>query len=117
LVGREIIKMNNKLYVGNLSFNTTQDTLQDAFSEHGTVLETHLVTDRETGRPRGFGFVTMNSDEEALAVIEAFNGKDMDGRELTVNVAKPREPRQGGGGGGGGGYRGGGGGGGGRDRY
>lgn len=113
--------MSNKLYVGNLSFNTTENQLQDAFGAHGTVIEVHLVTDRETGRMRGFGFITMNTAEEAQAAIEAFNGKEMDGRELTVNVAKPREERGGGGGGGGGrgGYGGGGGGGGGRgrDRY
>lgn len=117
--GQEIINMSNKLYVGNLSFNTTENQLNDAFGEHGTVLETHLVTDRETGRMRGFGFITMNTAEEAQAAIEAFNGKEMDGRELTVNVAKPREERGGGGGGGGGrgGYGGGGGGGRGRDRY
>lgn len=94
--------MSNKLYVGNLSFNTTDTQLQDAFGEHGTVLEVHLVTDRETGRMRGFGFVTMSTDEEAQAAIAAFDGKEMDGRELTVNVAKPREERGGGGGGRGG---------------
>ena len=112
--------MSNKLYVGNLSFNTTENDLNDAFAAHGTVTETNLMMDRETGRPRGFGFVTMGSSEEANKAIEALNGKEMDGRALTVNVAKPREERAGGGGGrreyGGssGGY---GGGGGGRGRY
>ena len=92
--------MSNKLYVGNLSFNTTENDLQDAFGAHGTVMETNLLMDRETGRPRGFGFVTMSSAEEASKAIEAMNGRDMDGRALTVNVAKPREERTGGGGGG-----------------
>ncbi len=118
--------MSNKLFVGNLSFNTTENDLTDAFAAHGTVTETNLMMDRETGRPRGFGFVTMSSAEEANKAIEALNGKDMDGRALTVNVAKPREERTGGGGGGrreyggsGGGRSGGGGGysGGGRGRY
>ena len=114
--------MSNKLFVGNLSFNTTENDLQDAFSAHGTVTETNLMMDRETGRPRGFGFITMSSSEEAQKAIEGMNGKDMDGRALTVNIAKPREERAPGGGGGGGrrGYGGGSGGGhggGGRDRY
>ena len=108
--------MSNKLYVGNLSFNTTENDLNDAFAAHGTVTETNLMMDRETGRPRGFGFVTMSSADEANKAIEALNGKEVDGRALTVNVARPREERAGGGGGGGG-YRGGGGGGGGRNRY
>ena len=110
---------NNKLFVGNLSFNTTENDLQDTFAAHGTVLEAHLPTDRVSGRPRGFAFVTMSTPEEAQAAISALNGKDMDGRALTVNEAKPREdrPRGGGGGGGGRGGYGGGGGGGGRDRY
>lgn len=111
--------MSNKLYVGNLSFNTTENDLSDAFAAHGTVTETNLMMDRETGRPRGFGFITMSSSEEANKAIEALNGKEMDGRALTVNVAKPREERGGGGrreyGGSSGGY--GGGGGGGRGRY
>jgi cold-inducible RNA-binding protein len=94
--------MSNKLYVGNLSFNTTQNSLQDAFAAHGTVTETNLMTDRETNRPRGFGFVTMSTAEEAQKAIAAMNGKEMDGRALTVNVAKPREERTGGGGYGGG---------------
>ena len=123
--------MSNKLFVGNLSFNATEADLNAAFGAFGTVTETNLMMDRETGRPRGFGFITMSSAGEAEKAIEALNGKDVDGRALTVNVAKPREERPGGGGGGGGrgygggggggggGYRGGsgGGGGGGRDRY
>src|SRR5512138_1506795 len=116
--------MNTKLFVGNLSFNTTENDLQDAFAAHGTVVETNLMMDRATGRPRGFAFVTMGSPEEAQKAIEAMNGKSLDGRELTFNIAKPREERRGGGrggfgGGGGGGRRdyGGGGGGGGRNRY
>ncbi len=103
------------MFVGNLSFNTTQNDLQDAFSAHGTVTEVNLMMDRETGRPRGFGFVTMSTAEEAQNAIAALNGKQLDGRELTVNVAKPREERAPGGGGGRRDY--GGGGGGGRGRY
>ena len=112
--------MSNKLFVGNLSFNTTENDLNDLFAAHGTVTETNLMMDRETGRPRGFGFVTMSSAEEAQKAIEALNGKDVDGRALTVNVAKPREERAPGGGGarrGFGGGSGGGGGGGRRERY
>jgi cold-inducible RNA-binding protein len=116
--------MNNKLFVGNLSFKTTENDLQDAFSAHGTVTETNLMVDRATNRPRGFGFVTMSTPEEAQKAIEAMNGKELDGRALTVNIARPREERTGGGGGGGRGFGGGGGGrrdsrggGGGRDRY
>ena len=101
--------MNTKLFVGNLSFNTTQNVLQDLFAKHGTVTEVNLMMDRETGRPRGFGFVTMASKEEADAAVESLNGKNVDGRDLTVNEARPREeraPRSGGGGGyGGGGER------------
>src|SRR5258708_36314146 len=106
----------NKLFVGNLSFNTTENDLQDTFAAHGTVLEANLMMDRMSGRPRGFGFVTMSTAEEAEAAMNALNGKSIDGRALTVNVAKPREERSGGGGGGGGRreYSGGGGG---RDRY
>jgi len=107
--------MSNKLFVGNLSFNITENDLQDAFAAHGTVTETNLMMDRMTNRPRGFGFVTMSTEEEAQKAIAAMNGKEMDGRALTVNVAKPREERTGGGGGGG--RRQYGGGGGGRDRY
>ena len=112
--------MSNKLFVGNLSFNTTENDLQDAFAAHGTVTETNLMMDRMTNRPRGFAFVTMGTAEEAQKAIAAMNGKEMDGRALTVNVAKPREERSGGGGGGGGGGRreyGGGGGGGGGGGY
>ncbi len=105
--------MSNKLFVGNLSFNTTENDLQDAFAAHGTVVETNLMMDRETGRPRGFGFITMSSAEEAQKAIDALNGKSIDGRALTVNVAKPREERTGGGGR----REYGGGGGGGRNRY
>jgi len=112
--------MSNKLFVGNLSFNTTENDLNDAFAAFGTVTEANLMMDRSTGRPRGFGFVTMSTPEEAQKAIEGLNGKEMDGRALTVNVAKPREERSGGGGrreysGGGGGGRGYGGGG--RNRY
>jgi RNA recognition motif-containing protein len=93
---------NSKLFVGNLSFNTTENDLQDAFAAHGTVVEANLMTDRTTGRPRGFGFVTMSSDEEAQKAVAAMNGKSIDGRALTVNIARPREERPPGGGGGGG---------------
>src|ERR1041385_6726015 len=115
--------MSTKLFVGNLSFKTTENDLQDAFAAHGTVVEANLMMDRMSGKPRGFGFVTMSSPEEAQKAIEALNGKDLGGRALTVNVARPREERSGGGGGGGGRreYGGGGGGGygggGGRSRY
>ena len=113
--------MSNKLFVGNLSFNTTENDLQDAFAAFGSVTETNLMMDRMTNRPRGFAFVTMSSADEAQKAIEGMNGKDMDGRALTVNVARPREERPAGGGGGGGRreFGGGGGGnrGGGRDRY
>ena len=102
------------MFVGNLSFNTTENDLQDAFAAHGTVTEANLMMDRATGRPRGFAFVTMSTPEEAQKAIEALNGKDLGGRTLTVNIARPREERTGGGGGGNRGY---GGRGGGRDRY
>jgi RNA recognition motif-containing protein len=92
--------MNNKLFVGNISFNTTENDLQDAFAAHGTVLEANLMMDRATGRPRGFAFVTMSTDAEAQTAIGAMNGVQMDGRALTVNAARPREERSGGGGGG-----------------
>ena len=104
--------MNNKLFVGSLSFDTTENDLRDAFAAHGTVTETNLIMDRTTNRPRGFAFVTMSTEEEAQKAIAALNGKDMKGRALTINVAKPREeraPARGGGrrdyGGGGGGGR------------
>lgn len=91
--------MNNKLFVGNLSFNTTENDLQDTFAAHGTVVETNLMMDRTSGRPRGFGFVTMSTQEEAENATQALNGAEVDGRSLTVNTAKPREERSGGGGG------------------
>ncbi len=108
--------MSTKLFVGNLSYNTTENDLQDAFAAHGTVVEAILMMDRMSGRSRGFGFVTMGTPEEAQKAIEAMNGSQLDGRPLTVNIARPREDRPQGGGrreyrGGGGG------GGGGRSRY
>lgn len=104
--------MNTRLYVGNLSFNTTADGVRTAFQQFGTVSDVHLVTDRETGRSRGFAFVTMGTTEEAAKAIEGMDGKTLDGRPLRVNEAEQRQARGGGGyrGGGGGGYRGGGGG-------
>jgi cold-inducible RNA-binding protein len=105
--------MGTKLYVGNLSFNTTENELQELFSQAGTVQEVTLMQDKFTGKSRGFAFVTMGTDEEAQKAINDFNGKSVEGRPLTVNEARPREPRPPGGGGGGrGGYGGGGGGGG-----
>ena len=111
--------MSAKLFVGNLSFNLTENDLQDAFAAHGTVVEANLMMDRATGRPRGFGFVTMSTPEEAQKAIEAMHGKELAGRALTVNLARPREERPPGGGGGGRrDFHGGGGGGGGRrERY
>ena len=102
--------MNTRLYVGNLSFNTTADGVRTAFQQFGNVSDVHLVTDRETGRSRGFAFVTMGTTEEAAKAIEGMDGKTLDGRPLRVNEAEQRQQR-GGGGGGGGGFRGGGGGG------
>jgi len=93
--------MSTKLFVGNLSFNTTENDLQDAFAAHGTVTEANLMMDRATGRPRGFAFITMSSPEEAQKAIQALNGANLDGRDLTVNEARPREEPTGGGGGGG----------------
>jgi cold-inducible RNA-binding protein len=90
--------MNTKLFVGNLSFNITENDLQDAFAAHGTVVEANLMMDRTSGRPRGFAFVTMASPEEAKAAIDALNGQALDGRNLTVNEARPREERPSGGG-------------------
>ncbi|HXD00150.1 MAG TPA: RNA-binding protein [Verrucomicrobiae bacterium] len=103
--------MSTRLYIGNLSYNTTQEQLQEIFSEHGPVTGVDLIMDKFSGRPRGFGFVTMETKEGAEAAIQALNGKNIDGRDLTVNEARPREERapRSGGGGGGGGYRGGGG--------
>jgi RNA recognition motif-containing protein len=123
--------MGSKLYVGNLSYNSTSSDLEQLFGQHGTVQSAEVIQDRDTGRSKGFGFVQMGSDQEAQAAISALNGQEVDGRALTVNEAKPREDRGGGGGGGrggyggggggrsggGGGYGGGGGGGGGRKRY
>ena len=130
--------MSTKLFVGNLSFNTTENDLQEAFAAHGQVVEANLMMDRMTGRSRGFAFITYSTPEEAQKAIAAMNGQQLDGRALTVNIARPKEERApggggggrdrgprrdygGGGGGGGGGYSGGGGGGGGgggrRERY
>ncbi len=100
----------SKLYVGNLSYQTSENELREIFSQHGEVVSATLVMDRETGRPRGFGFVEFADSSSAKAAIEALNGASVGGRDLTVNEARPREPRSGGGGGGG--YGGGGGGGG-----
>jgi RNA recognition motif-containing protein len=91
--------MSTKLFVGNLDFKVTENDLRDAFAAHGTVVEANLVTDRVTGRPRGFAFVTMSSPEEAQKAINALNGKELGGRALSVSLARPREERSGGGGG------------------
>jgi len=104
--------MGRKLYVGNLSYGTTDSDLEQLFAAHGTVQSAQVIMDRDTGRSKGFGFVEMGSDQEAQAAITALNGKEVDGRSLTVNEARPKE-----GGGGGGGGRGGYGGGGGRGGY
>ena len=96
--------MNTKLFVGNLSFEVTENDLQDAFVAFGPVSEVNLMTDRSTGRSRGFAFVTMATPEGAQAAIQGMAGKDVKGRALTVNEARPREERSGGGGGGRGGY-------------
>jgi cold-inducible RNA-binding protein len=110
---RELEKaiMGNRLYVGNLSFSTTSDAIRAAFAEFGEVQDVHLVTDRESGQPRGFGFVTMGTAQAAANAIEKMNGAMLDGRPLRVNEAEERSRGGGGGGGGGGGFRGGGGGG------
>jgi cold-inducible RNA-binding protein len=116
---RDITMGNSKLYVGNLSFKTTEDELRAAFGQFGTVTDLYVAMDKMTGRPRGFAFITMGTEEEAKAATEKMNGTDLGGRQLTVNEARPKEERSGGGGfGGGGGERRGGfgGGGGGRDR-
>jgi len=99
-----------KLYVGNLSFSTTEESLQNEFSAHGQVEEVAVITDRDTGRPRGFAFVSMSNDGEARAAIESLNGTELDGRTITVNEARPKTGAGGGGGSGRGGPRGGGGG-------
>ncbi|MGP0068539.1 MAG: RNA recognition motif domain-containing protein [Isosphaeraceae bacterium] len=114
------IAMAKRLYVGNLKYTVTSAQLQELFEQYGTVNTAQVLSDRETGRSRGFGFVEMQNDDEALAAIESLDGQDYDGRRLTVNEARPRTPGDGGGGyrgGGGGGYRGGGGGGGGGGGY
>ena len=103
--------MSNRLFVGNLSFDTTENDLQDAFAAFGSVTEANLMMDRITSRSRGFAFVTMSTPEEAQKAIDAMNGKDMGGRNITVNIARPREERPAGGrreygGGSGGGGRG-----------
>src|SRR5580704_6319206 len=97
--------MNTKLYVGNLSFDTTENDLQDLFAQHGPVSEVNLITDRMSGRSRGFAFVTMSTPESAQAAIAALAGKEIQGRALTVNEARPREDHGPAGGGGGGGRR------------
>ncbi len=102
--------MSVKLYVGNLAFTTTEQDLQEQFSQYGQICSTSIITDRDTGRSRGFAFIELDSKESAQAAIQALNGRDMDGRALTVNEAKPREDRGGRGGfggGGGGGFNGG----------
>ena len=94
--------MNTRLYVGNLSFNTTADGVRTAFEQFGTVTDVHLVTDRETGRARGFAFVTMGTPDEAAKAMQSMDGQTLDGRPLRVNEAEQRQQRGGGGGGGGG---------------
>lgn len=90
----------SKLYVGGLPYSITEDRLEELFGEHGTVESARVITDKFTGRSRGFGFVEMSTQEEAQVAIDKLNGTDLEGRSLTVNEAKPREPRSGGGGGG-----------------
>ncbi len=104
--------MKNKLYVGNLSFSTQEDTLNGLFSEIGAVESVKIITDRDTGRSKGFGFIEMESEEDAAKAVEQIDGKELEGRQIKVNIARPKENRPGGGGGGGrgGGGRGGGGG-------
>ena len=111
--------MGNKLYVGNLPFSATDDSLRELFAQSGSVNSATIITDRDTGRSKGFGFVEMSSDQEAADAITKFNGTNFEGRTITVNEARPKAPREGGGGGGGRdrGGRGGGGGGGGRQRW
>ena len=101
--------MGSKLYVGGLPYSATEQQLSDLFGAHGAVASARIITDKFTGQSRGFGFVEMSSDSEAQAAISALNGSDMGGRTLTVNEARPQEPRGGGGGGGRGGFGGGGG--------
>jgi RNA recognition motif-containing protein len=102
--------MGNKLYVGNLTYDTTDQKLRELFGSYGEVQSAQVVMDRDTGRSKGFGFVEMSNNQEAQAAIAGLNGQDAGGRQLTVNEARPREDRGGGGGGGRGGYGGGGGG-------
>ncbi len=109
--------MGSKLYVGNLAFSTTESELRDLFAQYGTVAEVFIAMDKFSGRSRGFAFVTMGSDAEAKAAITGVNGKNVGGRDLAVNEARPKEEGRGGGGGGGGGRSFGGGGGGGNRRY
>ncbi len=99
--------MGRKLYVGNLPYSADQQTLQDTFSQCGTVESVNVIMDRDTGQSKGFAFVEMSSDSEAQKAIQELNGTSIDGREIKVNEAKPKAPRGGGGGGGGGGYGGG----------
>ena len=99
--------MGKKLYVGNLSYSTTDQVLQDLFSQCGTVESARIITDRDSGRSKGFGFVEMSSDNEAQTAISKFDGQQFEGRAMTVNEAKPQAPRENRGGGGGGGGRGG----------
>ena len=91
--------MGKKLYVGNLAFSVTENTLNDLFSQHGSIDSCRLITDRDSGRSKGFGFVEMSSDQEAENAIASLNGQELDGRALTVNEARPQAPRMGGGGG------------------
>ncbi|HQL21529.1 MAG TPA: RNA-binding protein [Opitutaceae bacterium] len=93
----ETSHMNSKLYVGNLSFKTTEDGLRDAFGQFGNVTDVYVATDRETGRPRGFAFVTFSTAEESKLAIEKMHGVDLDGRAITVNEARPKEENGGGG--------------------
>src|SRR5438132_13606118 len=109
--------MSKKLFVGNLSFQTTESDISSAFEPYGSVESVSIITDRDSGRSKGFGFVVMGEEEAADKAIAGLNGSQLDGRALTVNEAKPMVKRDFGGGGGGGGYRGGGGGRGARDRY
>jgi RNA recognition motif-containing protein len=97
--------MATKLFIGSLAWATNDDSLKDFFSQAGTVVSASVIMDRETGRSKGFGFVEMSSDEEAKAAVDQLNGKDLDGRAIVVNEARPREERPRGGGGGGGGNR------------
>ena len=101
--------MGSKIYVGGLPYAATEEQLSELFGQHGAVASARIITDKFTGQSRGFGFVEMSSDAEAQAAITALNGSDMGGRTLTVNEARPQEPRTGGGGGGRGGFGGGGG--------